>query len=484
MTISFDFAREPSLFFANEGESVDPRAGLVKYGPIGIQTDKVKSIQIGLISTREDGIYFKEFFSRISDNIAQNFIGNTMQIDFPGLGEFSPLKFEFDLSDNNILEISTAEINTIVDEKNRIARAVQFLNLCKSKMDQIITIANPRIEIIIIIPPQKLLDSTKPPGNLGDRVSTIARTFGLNYEEEIPEFFDFHHALKAYSMTKGIASQLIRPATIQLRKGMQDFATTAWNLSVAMYYKATDTPWKLADIDDKTCYVGISFYQEITKEFRGMRTAMAQVFLRSGESQVIRGKPFKWDPNISKSPELTSGQANEILSAVIDLYKNTAGDPDRIVIHKTSSFSEEEIEGFDMITEKAANGGNYIHIRNYSPFRSIPTTSYPPLRGMNLGKNADMLDNHLLYTTGFTPALNTYMGSRVPAPLQLTSYRQDSGNSILIDEIMSLSKLDWNNTNFNGRLPVTLGVSQKVGSVLAEVRQITTEPQESYRFYM
>ena len=96
----------------------------------------------------------------------------------------------------------------------------------------------------------------------------------------------------------------------------------------------------------------------------------------------------------------------------------------------------------------------------------------------------EKLSQQFVYTSGFVPALNTYYGSRVPMPLQITSYRQDSENQTLLDEIMALTKLDWNNTNFNSRLPVTISVSRKVGEILAELRQINAKPLESYRYYM
>ncbi len=481
--VSSKLLQEPYLYFADEGKSISPQAGLLKYGPIGIDSENVTTISLGLVSSRDDKNIFLQFNKRITDNVAANFENGSRKIEFPGLGAKSPLRFQFELVENNWSEVSISEIKRLLKIPEKVDRVVSFYNLLMEKIDEIISVENPTIDVLVIVIPQKLLEKLKTERMLTDRIYTKARSFSLSYDENVPPFFDFHHAIKAYCMSRGKPSQLLLPKTIRFQS-KQDFSSLAWNFSVAMYYKGTDTPWKLTELVSKTCYVGISFYQEITEEFRGMNTAMAQVFMRNGESQVIRGKPFHWDPNISKSPELTADQAEEILSAVVKLYERSEGRIERIVIHKTSRFTEDEIEGFDRITDHTKNGGDYLHIISKNSLRSLPRTNYPPLRGMTFGMDEGKLSQQFVYTSGFVPALNTYYGSRVPMPLQITSYRQDSENQTLLDEIMALTKLDWNNTNFNSRLPVTISVSRKVGEILAELRQINAKPLESYRYYM
>ncbi len=474
---------EPELYFANNGTSIEPRAGLVKYGPIGIKEKDVREIEIGTIATNDDFRFTKDFFQRLSDNIAQGFISkDSLLIDFPGLGAFSPLKFKFNLKDSNYVSITKFEINKIAEKNERIRRAEMTLELVKSKMEMLLAINDPKIEIIVLIIPQKLIDITKMPQFEKQHILTMHRNVSNIDQIKIPDFFNFHHAIKVFSMKKGIPSQVILPYTIRL-KDTQDFATLAWNLSVALYYKATNTPWKLAEIQSNTCYAGISFYREIKPNYRGMRTAMAQVFLRSGESQVIRGKPFEWQDQ-SKSPDLNQCQAKEIIQDIIDLFKQiTKRQPQRLVLYKTSPFVDNEITGFNQVCEKLPDGGDYIHVKENTDFRMYPNSQFPTLRGTFISNNEKMKEL-MLYTTGFVPALNTYMGSGVPTPIQLTAYRQDTPTEILIDETLALTKLDWNNTNFCNKLPVTIGVSQKVGEILSEINQIDGTPQQNYRFYM
>ena len=51
--------------------------------------------------------------------------------------------------------------------------------------------------------------------------------------------------------------------------------------------------------------------------------------------------------------------------------------------------------------------------------------------------------------------------------------------------ILALTKLDWNNADFNTRMPVTISVSRKVGEILSEsAMQDVNDFPTSYKYYM
>src|SRR5438309_3033030 len=56
----------------------------------------------------------------------------------------------------------------------------------------------------------------------------------------------------------------------------------------------------------------------------------------------------------------------------------------------------------------------------------------------------------------------------VPEPLFLNHVVGDTPVKTILDDVLALTKLDWNSTDFCIREPVTLGVSEKVGGILAE----------------
>jgi hypothetical protein len=242
----------------------------------------------------------------------------------------------------------------------------------------------------------------------------------------------------------------------------------------------------LAELDDETCYAGVSFFQDFSLGKTTMRASMAQVYLRTGESQVIRGDPFKWEGR-GRSPELTNEQAKKLILDVIELYKRNKGGrlPKRVVIHKTSPFSEEEISGFNEVL-KDVETVDYVHIMEHSGILALPKgQNYPAMRRTLIyDENQKGNKDIILFTTGFVPALNTYMGTGVPIPLLLKTYRLDSTPEIIAQDILALTKLDWNSCDYNTHMPVTISVSKKVGDILAESSAEKVTIGSNYRYYM
>jgi len=53
----------------------------------------------------------------------------------------------------------------------------------------------------------------------------------------------------------------------------------------------------------------------------------------------------------------------------------------------------------------------------------------------------------------------------------------------LTEEILALTKMNWNNTRFDGKMPVTLDCAKKVGEIMRHVDK-TENPDVSFRYYM
>lgn len=108
-------------------------------------------------------------------------------------------------------------------------------------------------------------------------------------------------------------------------------------------------------------------------------------------------------------------------------------------------------------------------------------TSVPPLRGTLIhGEQSPAF----LYTTGFIQALGTYPGSTVPCPVEFSWSKKSSTIKLLAKDILALSRLDWNNSDYCKAKPVTISVSQMVGDILAESSSKKIDPPASYSFYM
>ena len=154
--------------------------------------------------------------------------------------------------------------------------------------------------------------------------------------------------------------------------------------------------------------------------------------------------------------------------------------PQRLVLHKTSNFNSNEIEGF-----KEAAYKNNIHAVDMvtimrSDLRLYRETMYPPLRG-TMASFDDK--THLLYTRGFVPFYNTYPGSYIPSPIEIRLFSHDESPELICDEILALSKMNWNNTQFDRKFSITIECSRKVGEILKYLDSDET-PQIKYSFYM
>jgi len=140
--------------------------------------------------------------------------------------------------------------------------------------------------------------------------------------------------------------------------------------------------------------------------------------------------------------------------------------PARIVIHKSSQFRESERTGFlRALDEKGIRSKDFVAITD-TDIRLFGDKDYPPKRGTLLTISET---EGVLYTRGTVDFYKTYPGMYVPNPLKITVYEQDSSLESLCDEILGLTKMNWNNTQMDGRLPITLECARKIGDIMKYV---------------
>ena len=70
------------------------------------------------------------------------------------------------------------------------------------------------------------------------------------------EDFDLHDHLKAATAARRLALQLVRE---DKALAYPDRASVMWRIGLALYAKAGAVPWKLAEMDPETAYIGISY---------------------------------------------------------------------------------------------------------------------------------------------------------------------------------------------------------------------------------
>lgn len=427
--------------------------------------------------------------------------------DFLGFNLNTSIRCDFLTSDNWNATLRETEIKSVIGISNANQRIAAAVNLYRNAIRGI-SLEDDKPHVIVCALPEiieercgisewtrgakkaELSSIEELATEMASENQTLLDAWGFTFQtEERKETadtdHDFHNALKGKSMEFNIPIQLLLYSTIKdflphgdsTRTKTQEPATVAWNFGTAIYYKANGKPWRLAKLHDDTCYVGISFFHNLLSPDRNVQTSMAQVFTHNGEGIVLRGTDVVEDER-TKEMHLSQKQARELMIDALSKYEERAKrDPRRVVIHKTTRFSDDEKAGFD--TAIGSKAKDYVTINRRTVFRFLRTGNYPVLRGTMVHLTANQC---VLFTSGYIPRTRTYPGSRIPEPL-LISREGDSELKEVCKEIMGLTKLNWNTTAFATSLPITLEFALKVGRVLSELEP-DAKIQNHYRFYM
>jgi hypothetical protein len=155
--------------------------------------------------------------------------------------------------------------------------------------------------------------------------------------------------------------------------------------------------------------------------------------------------------------------------------------PARVILHKTSSFSRAELEGFQAAADIERIGQlELIWIPRSDPFRLFRQAEHPPMRGTMVTMSDE---RHLLYTRGSVPLYKIYAGMYVPSVLPFRVARADSSVIEIATELLMLTKMNWNATQLDGRVPITLRTADSIGAILKHLRPQNC-PQPRYAYYM
>ncbi|MBD3215467.1 MAG: hypothetical protein GF311_22850 [Candidatus Lokiarchaeota archaeon] len=477
------YIEEEKLKFGKDIEAFDPRIGLLRGGPYSSSISdgerEFKIINCGIIGTKVSKTNIISLIDRISHGLKANdkTYGN---LGFPGLGIQSPLQFSIRFSDEWYSSFNDNEIDQILEASDNNLKKNILFQLIEEKIINL-KYTDPPPDIIFI-PVERDIIKAFQHDNIESNNIVFANRNKPRTVSASEGDINFHSILKIIGMKHNIVTQLIKSKTLKLKMN-EDVVTTAWNLIVGLYYKAKRIPWKFTEFEDQVCYVGISFYRDFSEKEVKMGTSMAQVFLSSGDSYILKGDSFKIDKQEdNRSPNLDRRNAKNIIDKVLKFYKKLKKIyPLRLVIYKTSNFTDSEIEGiYDNIAD--IKNIDMISINENPKIRLYRQDQYPVMRGTTL-----ITEDHkeaILYTIGFIPSLNTYPGHQIPKPIKIRQFTSNTDMITICREILKLTRLDWNDIKFCHKMPVTLSFPKKVSKVLVEKRAADINIQPHYRFYM
>jgi hypothetical protein len=456
---------EPLLQFGS-GRHVDIRAGLLAHGTFDRGAGNVPvPIGVGLVGTTAtvDGV--RDWLERSRAGVASTEEKlRELRPNFPGMQE-SLFGTRLALSDASTRTISRHELVGALADPDRLSRVVDvFLDHARDLAQR------GGLQVLVIAPPAEVFD-------LGDRQQreTSKGDAELDEAQEEPASpaHNFHDVFKARALDLAVPCQVIRPDTFgtELPKGakrraLQDQATRAWNFHTALYYKAGGVPWRLVRPSGQldTCYVGASFFY--APQGDRLLTSVAQIFNERGEGLIVQGGNARIDRR-DRTPHLSSNDAKALLAGGLAAYRREHKNmPARVLVHKTSYFDREEIEG----CRGAAHAErveilDLVSVRR-AGVRLLRANVAPVLRGTTLTLNDR---SAVVYLKGTVPFFKTYPGPYIPAGLELTLDDGETPPAQLARELLELSKLNFNNTQFDSGDPITIRAARRVGDILKHV---------------
>jgi len=452
---------EPELQFGR-GRHVDPRFGLLELGPAdGDAPAAPRTIAAGVIGTQETIEGLTGWLTRCRQPIAARADAKQPNLfpPFPGFTSEVGFKSElvFDARQQRAIPARAIRgLAKIADGKERVEAAARLF------VDEIASVCERALpQVVLVAPPLELLQLFT--------AETDAQSGAT-----APQL---HDVLKARAMAHPVPVQYVLPGTYDERKlrkqntatgrprQQQDEATRAWNLHTALYYKAGGYPWALVrdSSDLQTCFIGISFYWEREES---LATSLAQVFNERGEGVIVRGGPAKLSKT-DKQPYLPREDAERLLRDALGQYRREHRHlPARVVVHKTSRFTEGEITGLEAAAD--ADQIDVLELVTVGPSstRFFTPRHGPPFRGTHI-----VLDerSQALYTTGSIPFYETYPGPYVPQPLGIALDSAEMAPQRHASELLALTKLNWNHSRLDGHDPITTLAARSIGNILRHI---------------
>lgn len=502
------FIEEPRLVFAGGGMSIDPKAGVERFGPYEADKGAKSIIRVGIIGTGVGIQTFAAYIERCRGRVPAGFSdkGKPYDVlcfpDFPGCDEDRSFRCSF-VTEGSIQRVIPDDyFEQAVKPAKESARLQGVVELVTKELAALADLESAP-DVVAFVMPKVVEDECATVGDAFRGVK-VRLTAGQKFERKLqkglvakgqnflrldfdaPEedgdalrgFWNIHHALKAHCMSHGLPSQLIWQTTMTGEGGRQDPASVAWNILTALYYKAGNRPWHLHGLPDNTCYVGVSFYRETPYANADMQSSLAQVF-GAGEGLVLKGQKAIVDKKLDSKAHLDAQGAEQLLRQAIALYTSQQHQPPRrVVLHKTSRFWPDELAGFKKGLGDIAHH-DFLTLETLST-RFMRVGKEPPLRGTVIMLGAR---NYLLFTMGYVPYFRLYPGQRIPRPLEIVEHHGHSTAQEVCREILALTKLNWNSCAFGSSLPITIRFARHVGKILTEM-PVGVTPQTKYKFYM
>lgn len=463
-------SKEPLIYFHHQDEtkqSIHPINGLKLFGPLeesfganGI----VPKIQLAIIAP-DTG------FEKVKSHLESLLNSSTPKtepeylIEYPG--------FDAVFKKHLVIPTSTQSeyVITINTQKIRNYSAIQFYDLIKSKIDKF-SLKNDSIDCVAIYIPE----------------------YWKNFRELKNEntYFDLHDSLKLYAVKKGLHLQFIEDKSITYN----DKAKVKWWLSLGIYVKSNGTPWKVKTDNTETAFVGLGY--AVRQNARNkVVLGSSQIFDGNGNGLRFLLQPIEKPIFYNKNPYMSKDDAFRLVTNIRNTYHKI--DPviglKKLVLHKTTHFTRDEMDGICNALEGIDNI-ELLQIQQFSNWRAIKlrknqSTGKHEFDGFPIDRGTIIqLDefSFLLWTHGLVQSNELkkpyYQGKRgIPTPLLIKRFRGTDPIETVVNDILKLTKMNWNGAELYKTMPVTIDFSKRISVMGKQLEELGNKAYD-FRYFI
>ncbi len=491
---------EPPLEFRYGQAVTDPHDGLAMFGPFDTDMPShPRNISYGLIGTSR-GIQAFAGWGRLiqAPILTDPGLDERLWPFFPGFEAAFACSWPEEPS--RVVELNESLL--VVDSRDRDPnkRVARIVDKYLSGIELVRKRDEP-VDVLVCVVPDVVYDNCRPKSRVRDGVGYAPgrkvrreREVGQadmfdEYDPSIYQFsVDYRRQIKARSMTFGIPIQIVRESTLRqvaaataAERQLTPLCDRAWNLGIALYYKAGGKPWRLSTAREGVCYIGLAYRRKDPSSSSPVACCAAQMFLDTGDGIVFMGEYGPWYSPERNAFHLERNAARRLLEGVLRTYRDLEGQPLReIFLHCRSGINQEEFAGF---REACPDGVRLVGVRvrqERSDVRLFREGTRPVLRGTFW-----QVDDRTgyLWASGFKPRLRTYNGWETPVPLRIDVQHGEADIEQVAADILGLTKLNYNACKLGDAEPVTVGFSDAVGEILVS-NPTVTDRRPNFKFYI
>jgi NAD-dependent SIR2 family protein deacetylase len=466
--ISYQFDEPVITFNINNqnARGINQLKGISNYGPIDFSYSKQNqlryAIKLSIISPSND-------LPRILNHLGKLNNGSRLSKE----DGYTPVYNGFESIYKQSLEIPQLNDNKrcLVYEKSKIISKESLANILKEKIN-FLSLNRQDFSILVIYIPKSF------------------EQFRLGGTDDD---FNLHDAIKLYALDKEIKVQFVEEKSLNAYEPCK----VMWALSASIYAKDGGVLWRPETLNTDTAFVGIGY--ALSKE-RGLTVGCSQLFDAAGTGLRLLLRKIKDPQFIHRNPFMKADEARQMMSILREQYykSNPISKLNRIVIHKTSFFTLDEIQGFTQALE-GIEDIELLQIQEFSPWRGIRYKDIDVRSGVHnyAIKRGTVIqlsdDQYLLWTHGCVvneelwdgSGKNYYKGGRgIPMPLMVKRFYGKATGDTLTKEILMLTKMNWNSgDSLYKHLPVTLDFA-KVLSRMSKQNEALYDKLYDFRYFM